>query len=235
MRIPVLLLATCSYALLLSGCGSSPGYPKPEAEVARPQDQLGFHTLYRQNCAACHGADGQNGAAIDLANPEYQALVDEKSERQWISSGMPGTQMPAFAISAGGSLTDRQIDVLVRGMREQWSPRGTSPRQSPPSYSAQQAGNAQRGLETYNTHCTSCHQGSKQQISSPDYLALVSDQALRSIIIAGRPDIGHPDWRTICRNAPTRDPLGAQDVTDIVTYLGTLRSPTPGQPYSQKQ
>ena len=58
-----------------------------------------FATLYGQNCAACHGANGQNGPAIDLANPEYQALVDDATLRKWISGGMPGTEMPAFAES----------------------------------------------------------------------------------------------------------------------------------------
>jgi len=53
---------------------------------------------------------------------------------------------------------------------------------------------------------------------------LVSDQALRSIVVAGRPDIGHPDWR----NDKPGSPLSAQNVTDIVTYLGSLRSLTPG-------
>ena len=33
-------------------------------------------------------------------------------------------------------------------------------------------------------------------IVDPSYLALVSDQSLRSTIIAGRPDLGMPDWRS---------------------------------------
>ena len=41
-----------------------------------------FEVLYHQNCAGCHGADGKNGAAIDLANPEYQSLVDDASLTQ---------------------------------------------------------------------------------------------------------------------------------------------------------
>src|ERR1700730_5817488 len=121
MRLQSVLSATCMFALLLSGCGTLPGHPKPEAEVLRPEDQLSFSVLYKQNCAACHGESGQNGASIDLKNPVYQALVDDQSLKKWISGGMPGTQMPAWAISDGGSLTDRQIDVLVRGMRGSWS------------------------------------------------------------------------------------------------------------------
>ena len=57
---------------------------------------------------------------LDLANPKYQALVDDASLRRWITSGMPGTQMAAFGETAGGFLTPRQIDVLVAGMRARW-------------------------------------------------------------------------------------------------------------------
>jgi mono/diheme cytochrome c family protein len=118
---------------LASGCENPPGYPKPGTEVLRPEDQLSFSVLYKQNCAACHGEDGQYGASFDLANPVYQALVDDQSLKKWISSGMPGTQMPAWAISDGGPLTDQQIDVLVRGMRFTWSrPNALGPTTPPP-------------------------------------------------------------------------------------------------------
>jgi cytochrome c oxidase cbb3-type subunit III len=231
MRFSILVSAAPALAVLLAGCSSAPGYPRPGAEVLRPQDQLSFNTLYKQNCAACHGADGRNGAAIDLANPVYQAFVDDQSLRNWISGGMPGTQMPAFAISSGGTLTDQQIDAIVRGMRKEWSQQGVLGGLNPPPYTQEAEGDARRGEQGYNTYCASCHQASNQQVTSPDYLALVSDQALRSIVVAGRPDIGHPDWR----NDKPGYPLSAQNVTDIVTYLGTLRSTTPGQPYSQHQ
>ena len=165
-----------------------------EPAVLRPEDELRFEVLYKQNCAGCHGANGMNGAAIDLANPEYQSLVDDASLTHWISKGMPQTQMPAFAISAGGILTDKQIEVLVQGMRQHWAQAATAQLQRP-SYAGSQTGDATRGGTLFQTSCASCHKASKQEIASPDYLALVSDQALRSMIVAGRPDIGQPDWR----------------------------------------
>ena len=61
-----------------------------------------FATLYSENCAGCHGEDGQNGAALDLANPVYQAWVDDATLRKIIAGGEPGTQMPAFGRAAGG-------------------------------------------------------------------------------------------------------------------------------------
>jgi cytochrome c oxidase cbb3-type subunit III len=221
--MPGLFLLTCL------GCGSHPGGEGREPAVPRPEDELRFEVLYKQNCAGCHGADGKNGAAVALANPEYQSLVDDASLIRWISHGMSPTQMPAFAISSGGFLTDKQIEVLVRGMRKRWAPATSVAQSERPSYAEIEAGDVTRGKASFQTFCSSCHKASKQEITSPDYLALVNDQALRSIIVAGRPDIGQPDWRTDKPGSP----MSNQNVSDIVSYLASLRSRTPGQPYPE--
>jgi cytochrome c oxidase cbb3-type subunit 3/ubiquinol-cytochrome c reductase cytochrome c subunit len=63
-------------------------------------------------------------------------------------------------------------------------------------------------------------------IVDPTYLALVSDQYLRSIIIAGRPDQGMPDWRS-----DSNQSLTDAQITDIVSWLASKRTADPGQPY----
>ena len=59
------------------------------------------------------------------------------------------------------------------------------------------------------------------------FLALVSDQSLRTTVIAGRPDLGHPDWRNY---VPDR-PMTPQEVTDVVAWLVAHRKANAGQPY----
>jgi mono/diheme cytochrome c family protein len=211
-----------SMAVLANGCGHVPGYPP--APVPRPTAVTDFATLYSENCAACHGANGQNGPAIDLANPEYQALVDDATLRKWISGGMPGTEMPAFAESAGGMLTDIQVNALIMGMRREWWRANALGGATPPPYAQVRAGDAHRGAITYQARCAGCHAPSRQQVTSPVYLALIADQALRDVIIAGRPDIGQPDWQHDAPGGKAAAPLSAQDVDDIVTYLASLRS-----------
>lgn len=222
MKLRESLLLAAAIAALVSGCGRAPGYP-PDP-VPRPDAVTGFARLYSQNCAACHGTNGQNGPAIDLANPEYQALVDDPTLRKWISGGMPGTEMPAFAQSQGGMLTDVQVNALIAGMRQQWSRPNAFAGATAPFYAQAQSGDADRGKLAYQVHCASCHSVSRQQITSPVYLALVSDQALRDIIVAGRPDIGQPDWRNDGPAGKTAAPLSAADVDDIVSYLASLRN-----------
>ncbi len=213
-------------AVLFTGCGHFSGYPPPAA--VRPQDVLSFDALYGENCAACHGSDGQNAQATDLANPEYEALVDDASLRKWISAGMPGTQMPAFAQSANGMLTDAQVDAIVTGMRKRWLRPNAFAGATPPPYAQVQAGDAKRGQQTYQARCAICHAPSRGQITDPIYLALVSDQSLRTIIIAGSPDIGQPDWRHDSKDGNAAPPLSDQDVNDIITYLASLRNSAPG-------
>lgn len=230
---PMLGLA---FAALLGGCGHAPGYP-PDP-VLRPSAVTEFDALYKQNCAACHGANGQNGPAMDLANPEYQSLVDDATLRKWISGGMPGTEMPAFARSAGGMLTDEQVNAIVTGMRKSWASVAPSGSATPPAYAQTGTGDAQRGHSTYLARCSSCHMGPNDSVTSLVYLKLVGDQALRTIIIAGRPDIGQPDWTHDGPGGKPATPLSAQEVDDLVAYLGSLRGTesegTAGTPASQR-
>lgn len=224
MRILAVALAASALAPL-AGCGWQPGYP-PQA-VPSPSQVLDFTALYNGNCAACHGRGGQNGPAIDLSNPEYQALVDDATLRKWIAGGMPGTQMPAFATEDGGMLTDAQVNVLIAGMRTRWLRPNAFAGSQPPPYAQVHAGDPHRGQQVYSARCAGCHASSPQQITAPVYLALVANQALRSIIIAGRPDIGQPDWRHDSSGEKPAPPLSAQQVDDIVTYLATLRNSAP--------
>jgi cytochrome c oxidase cbb3-type subunit 3 len=189
--------------------------------------------LYGQNCAGCHGVEGSGGAAMSLANPTFLAIADDDVIRHTAANGVPGTPMPAFAQSAGGMLTDKQIDALVRGIRSWAKPqalRGTPA----PAYAAQAPGDAQRGANAYRTYCSSCHGadgrgGSKaSSIVDGSYLALVSDQQLRTIVIAGRPELGAPDWRGDVEGRP----MSPQDISDVVAWLSSQRPKFPGQPYS---
>ena len=95
-----------------------------------------FDTLYAENCAGCHGAEGRGGAAIALADPVYLRIADEAAMRAVIANGVRGTSMPAFAQSAGGMLTDKQIDVITREIRSRWSRPGILDGANPPSYAA---------------------------------------------------------------------------------------------------
>jgi mono/diheme cytochrome c family protein len=219
--------------MVSGGCDRLPGRPKEEDRPVRPGKVTDFVLLYRQNCAGCHGFEGQPGAAVALSNPVYLALVDDTTLRRVITQGIPGTAMPAFALSAGGTLTDEQIEILIREMHARWTRPDALGRSAPPPYSAATtSGDAQRGAEVYATFCSSCHGpggvGGPRggSIVEGSYLALVSDQGLRTAVIVGRPELGMPDWRSY---VPDR-PMTVQEISDAVAWLAGQRLAFPGQP-----
>jgi len=221
-------------AALLSSCAAPHGQPRRGSEALAPNEVMEFGALYAENCAGCHGENGRGGAAIALANPVYLAIADEAAMRKVIATGAPGTAMPAFGASAGGLLTDKQIDVIAQGIRAQWSKAGILDGAHPPSYTAKSAGDVARGEAGYKTYCASCHgrdgAGSAKgsAITNDSFLALMSDQELRTIVITGRPELGAPDWRG---NVPGK-PMTEQEITDVVAWLASRRAEVPGQPYS---
>jgi cytochrome c oxidase cbb3-type subunit III len=236
LAAPILAITLASL-LATTACGpgdSAPGRPSANSQVIPPNKIMDFRFLYARNCAGCHGPDGNGGGAIGLADPVYLAIADDAAIRRVTADGVPGTSMPAFAQHSGGMLTDDQINVIVGGIRSRWASPNALRGADPPPSAAQTPGDPKRGATVYVTYCSSCHgadgRGDKRASSIVDgsYLALVSDQNLRTTVIVGRPELGAPDWRG---DVPGK-PLSPEDVSDVVAWLAAQRSQFPGQPYS---
>lgn len=233
MKTCLLILGTVALSMVLCGCSSAPGRPLPGDTPIVPNEISDFNVLYGENCAACHGSEGRGGAAIALGDPVYLAIADDTILRRAATNGIPGTSMPAFAQSAGGMLKEKQIDVIVRGIRERWSKPNALNGANPPRYSTTTPGDPSRGTEVYATFCSSCHgvagRGGPKASSIIDgsFLALLNDQELRTIVIVGRPELGAPDWRN---NVPGK-PMTAQEVSDVVAWLASQRPRFSGEPY----
>ena len=208
--LPMLSMLSCA----------SPGQHVQEEAVIRPGEVTDFRLLYAQNCSGCHGPDGQGALSVAIGKPVYLAIADDPTIRRVIEAGTTGTAMPAFSQKAGGFLTDAQIDILVRGIRA-WSRAGDLDTR-PPAYAASLTGDAERGQGVFGEYCSSCHgagASGPRAIADPSYLALVSDQHLRTVTIAGMPNLGMPDWRGHAK------PLSDADVTDVVAWLAMHRAP----------
>jgi len=152
-------------------------------------------------------------------------VLPDAALMQIISTGVKGTAMPAFARDAGGELTVQQIGALISGMRKNWSKPAEWANASVPPFRASEAGDAERGQTVYQTYCARCHGpdgqgGQAGSIVDPSYLALVSDQGLRTFVIVGRADRNVPDWR---ENVPGR-PMQPQEISDVVAWLKAHRT-----------
>ena len=220
-------------ALALSGCENAPGQPTAADVPIAPDEISDFGALYSGNCAGCHGPNGKGGAALALGDPVYLGIVDDATLRRVATNGIPGTSMAAFAQSAGGMLTEKQIEIIVSGIRSRWAKPDPLRGANPPPYSSAETGNPAHGADVYAAYCSSCHGpggkgGSKaSSIVDGSFLALLNDQELRTIVIVGRPELGAPDWRG---NVPGK-PMSSQEITDVVAWLAAQRAQFPGQPY----
>jgi cytochrome c oxidase cbb3-type subunit 3/ubiquinol-cytochrome c reductase cytochrome c subunit len=168
----------------------------------------------------------------------YEAWVDDATLRDVIANGEKNTLMPGFGQSAGGSLTDAQVNAIVSGMRARWAKRDLLAGQNAPPYKASQSGNAADGKRVYAMACAKCHgvvgqkAGPGGSILDGSFLALVNQQMIRTVVIAGWPgmspsDMGHPDWRGYVPGHPLTD----SDVSDVTAWLMAQRPADPGQPY----
>jgi len=85
--------------------------------------------LYDEVCSVCHEANPRASMVPDLRN-----LKDPTSEefwRAWITSGKPGTLMPAFATAQGGPLNDMQIASLAAYLNSLIPPKAPASAQQP--------------------------------------------------------------------------------------------------------
>lgn len=116
MRRMLLFAALAALALfIVAGCGdettdgttaTTPAAPETTAATSpssTPTQAAGdAATLFADNCAGCHAADGSGGNGPDLRGEDNVQGIAEQ-----IREG--GGSMPAFA----GELTDAQIDELA--------------------------------------------------------------------------------------------------------------------------
>jgi cytochrome c oxidase cbb3-type subunit III len=221
-----------------AGC-DLPGRPKTSDRYVPPPQERTFNALFQRNCAGCHGADGKLGPAPPLNDRLYLALIPDTELKRVIAGGRPGTLMPAFGTAKGGHLTLEQVDILAQGIKPRWGPVEPAP-SGAPSYLLAKAppdgaggANKEEGLKVFARACASCHgdhgQGGQYDgrsvgaINDPDFLALISDQALRRYVIAGRPDLGMPDYADPTGRPESFRALSYQDVTNVVALLADWR------------
>jgi len=231
----------------VAGC-DLPGRPRPADRYVPPREERTFGVLFQRNCAGCHGADGKLGPAPPLNNKLFLAVVPDTELKRVIASGRAGTLMPAFAEAEGGSLAAEQVKVLAEGIKPRWGPVEPAPSGAPPYLLAQSGpdltgpGDREQGVKVFALACAACpgergqggrHGGAADgktvgAINDPDFLALMSDQALRRHVIAGRPDLGMPDYADPTGRPEGFQPLSAEDVANVTALLAYWRLGGPG-------
>lgn len=99
---------------------------EPANREAARDEQLGFlaaqgEDLFASNCTACHGVDATGGTAPALNSQQFLTAAQDEQISALIAVGVPGSQMSAYSLDFGGSLTLEQIEAIttyLRGLEE---------------------------------------------------------------------------------------------------------------------
>jgi putative heme-binding domain-containing protein len=96
--------------------------------------------LYRQNCFACHGPDGDSIPEVDFRRGRFKRASSDEDILRVIAKGVPGTAMPPAAINDSARLG---LLAYIRSMHE----------------SATGSGDASRGRALFEGKggCLACH------------------------------------------------------------------------------
>src|SRR3989442_14483301 len=79
--------------------------------------------LFIDNCAVCHGPDGDSVPGVDLGHGKFKRASSYDNLVEIIRDGVPGTAMPAFS----KDLSDLEMRTIVAYFRFMAAPAYTTP------------------------------------------------------------------------------------------------------------
>jgi mono/diheme cytochrome c family protein len=191
--------------------------------------------IFAENCAVCHGEDGQGRVGATLAK-DWPSIRPDLRIQQTIERGVAGSFMPAWGEVFGGPLDQQEIEAVTRYILswETGQPRIIFPTPTidirvpitpPPGIS----GDPNNGARLFAANCAVCHgqdgQGRVGANLSQDWASIRPDLRVESVIENGVEGSVMPAW-----SQANGGPLTDQEIDDIVAFILALPSSefTPG-------
>jgi len=191
----------------------------PEAELLRviSEGRMATPGVRTPMPAFAHDQGGPLTAA------QVQAIA-QGIKKKWkaatpIPAGMP-SYLRTESAASGKVVPDKPYTIAALPLRED-DPVQTETRMR------------ESRLKLFGRACASCHgsqgQGGKSgdqavgAINNPAFLSLISNQALRRIIITGRPDLGMPAYDGKTGRPADFQPLTSTDIDELVKLLAQWR------------
>ena len=219
MRSPGLLLLVALFALLTwNFVGAQTSDETQMEQGAR---------VYAENCAVCHGADGQGRVGATLAK-DWPSIRPDLKVRATIENGIAGSPMPAWSQKNGGPLTDEDIEALVvyilsweTGGPRVFPPTPTYIPRPPVSPVPNVVGDPNQGAILYDQNCAVCHgaDGRGRVGASLDKVwpSIRPDLGIKSTISNGVMGSPMPAW-----NQENGGPLAETEIDNLVAFILSL-------------
>jgi mono/diheme cytochrome c family protein len=188
--------------------------------------------LYSENCAACHGPQGQGRIGATLAK-DWPSIRPDLTVKTIIERGVPGSVMPAWSLANGGPLTPAEIDSLVgyilswqTGGAPQITPQPSATLVPPITPIPNVAGDPNHGAVLFAENCAMCHgaqgQGRTGATLAKDWPGIRPDLNIRNTIAGGISGSLMPAW-----GQANGGPLSEVDIDDLVAFLLALEGANP--------
>lgn len=195
------------------------------------QIELGA-VLFAENCAVCHGDNGEGRVGATLAK-DWPSIRPDLRMRSVIANGVPGSAMPPWSNSSGGPLDDTEIDALVAYIFS-WETGGTRTFPSAPTLAPRTVitpipgveGDPNNGRLLFERNCVVCHgengEGRIGATLAKAWSSIRPDLRIRTTIAEGIAGSAMPAW-----SQAYGGPLNADEIEDLVAYVAALEPTQP--------
>jgi mono/diheme cytochrome c family protein len=221
--------------VMAPGGGHSRGFVSQAyaQEVDQAQLELGAN-LYNQNCAICHGVDGQGRVGATLAQ-DWPSIRPALTIASTIANGIGGSAMPAWSQAKGGPLSDEEIAAIVTYILS-WQTSGVPNMTPAPTATAVPPitpvpgveGDPNAGAVLFAQNCAACHgdkgQGRIGATLAQDWPGVRPDLAVKGTISNGVDGSAMPAW-----SQANGGPLSEAEINNLVAFIMTLEA-LPAQP-----
>ncbi len=180
-------------------------------------------TVYAENCAACHGANGEGSTLAPALNTdELRVRLNDADLARIITEGVPGTLMSSWSSALDAGQQAGVITFISRwGELDAAGVRLPTIEAAPLDMSPQAVATGQR---LFDLLCTQCHgtggYGSPiaPALNSQTFLSQTPDAAMQAIIAGGVSGTVMPAWGGYLTDA---------DISAITAYLRSLQPTAP--------
>jgi cytochrome c oxidase cbb3-type subunit 3 len=218
-KLSIALTSACALLIL--------GWMQVNAQTPSPEQLEEGARLYAENCAVCHGDNGEGRVGATLAK-DWPAIRPDKTVQNVIANGVPGSPMPAWSQEKGGPLTADAINSLT-GFILSWETGGfpdllefPTPSPHPPITPIPDVeGDPNLGAVLYGENCAVCHgaqgEGRIGATLAKDWPSIRPDLSIKTAIqngVSGSPMLA---W-----SQAKGGPLSEGDINNVVAYVLAL-------------
>jgi mono/diheme cytochrome c family protein len=200
------------------------GLLRASAQSADPVQLEEGARLYAENCAVCHGQNGEGRVGATL-NKDWPAIRPEVTVKTIIENGIQGSVMPAWSQRNGGPLGDADIEALLvyilswqTGGVPDLTPRPTPTAHPPITPIPNVTGDPNQGALIFGENCAVCHgpdgEGRVGATLAKNWAGIRPDLVIKTTIERGIENSVMPAW-----SQANGGPLSEDQINDVVAFI----------------